>query len=158
LQNDFVAGKGCQKVFFTLESIVNFFTARGSPVFTAALDASKAFDKVNRYALFHKLICLGIPLYLLCILVDWHFKLSGCVLWNGCLSSMFAIKSGVRQGGINSPWFFSVYINDLILRLRDSGFSCCVCDVFAGCLFFADDILLLLWFYHSVATYVECVY
>ena len=30
----------------------------------------------------------------------------------------------VRQGGINSPWFFNLCINDLIVKLRNSGYGC----------------------------------
>jgi hypothetical protein len=53
------------------------------------------------------------------------------------------MHSGVGQGRINSPWFFNVYINDLIVKLRCSGFGCYLGFCYAGCLFFADDILLL---------------
>ena len=55
----------------------------------------------------------------------------------------FCIKGGVRQGGIISPRLFNVYINDLILRLRNSGFECYMFMEFVGSLFFADDMLLL---------------
>ena len=56
--------------------------------------------------------------------MHWHLKLRGYVLWCGRLSSSFYVKSGVRQGGINSPWFFNFYINDLIVTLRNSGYGC----------------------------------
>ena len=72
-----------------------------------------------------------------------HPKLSGCVLWDNVFSSAFLIKSGVRQGGINSPLFFNVYINDLIVWLHSSGFGCHLCTEYLGCIFFADDILVL---------------
>jgi hypothetical protein len=143
LQFGFVEGKGCQKALFSLETIVNYYTCRGSTVFMAALDATKAFDRINHYALFYKLICLGIPLCLLNVIINLHLNLCGCVRWQGVLSSVFSIKSGVRQGGVISPWFFNIYINDLIGRLRKSGYGCHLCNEFFGCLFFADDILLL---------------
>ena len=38
-----------------------------------------------------------------------------------------------------SPWLF----NDLMLRLRNSGFRCYAFIEFVGSLFFVDDILLL---------------
>ena len=56
---------------------------------------------------------------------------------------VFDVKRGVRQGGINSPWFFNVYINELKSRLRNSGVGCCIYYVFIGCIFFADNMLLL---------------
>ena len=90
-----------------------------------------------------KLICIGVPVYLLNILMNWHLKLCGYVLWCGRLSSSFYVKSGVRQGGINSQWFFNLYINDLIVKLRNSGYGCYIFVNFLGCLFFVGDILLL---------------
>ena len=143
LQYGFVNGRGCQKALITLQTVVNYYTTNGSPVYIASLDASKAFDRVNHYGLFCKLMGLGIPLYLLNIVINWHLNLNGQVRWNGVFSNVFQIRSGIRQGGINSTWFFNVYIFELIIRLRESGFGCHHATVFIGCLFFADDILLL---------------
>ena len=56
---------------------------------------------------------------------------------------MFDVQSEVRQGGINSPWFFNVYVNDLIFKLMKSGIGCYIYYVFIDCIFFADDMLLL---------------
>ena len=55
LQFGFVPNKCCQKALFTLETVVNYFTDRDSPVYVASLDVSKAFDRVNHFALFIKL-------------------------------------------------------------------------------------------------------
>ena len=77
------------------------------------------------------------------VLINWHCKLTGCVRWLGALSVVFNVKSGVRQGGINSPWFSNVYVNELISRLRKSGVGCYIYYVFIGRIFFADDMLLL---------------
>ena len=52
-----------------------------------------------------------------------------------------SFKSGIRQGAITSPKMFNLYIRDLVYKLRDKG--CYICNQFAGCILFADDILLL---------------
>ena len=70
LQFVFVPNKGCQKALFTEETAVNYFTCRGSPVFMALLDISKAFDRTNHFALFYKLIDIGISLYTLNVLIN----------------------------------------------------------------------------------------
>ena len=118
MQYGFSQDRGCQKALLSVECIVNYFTSRGSPVYMAALDASKAFDKVNHYSLFISIMNIKIPLPHLRIIVYWHLHLKGSVRWNGCFSYIFDIKSGIRQGGINSPGFFNVFINDLIVKLR----------------------------------------
>ena len=52
------------------------------------------------------------------------------------------MKSGVRQGDIDEPWFFNVYVNKLISRLRKSGIGC-IFILHLLVVFFADDIFLL---------------
>ena len=147
--------KGVKKRKLPLFQLLIFLASRGNPVFMAALDANKAFDRVIFFALFTKLICIGVSAHLLKILMNWHLKLCGCVLWCDRLSSSSYVISGVRQDGINSPWFFNLYINDLIVKLRNSGYGYYIFVDFLGCLFFADDIFVLVWFYYSSAAYVE---
>ena len=53
------------------------------------------------------------------------------------------MKSGVRQGGIISCLLFDIYMNELIFKLKNSGNECYVNGVFVGCIFYADDVLLL---------------
>ena len=130
MQYGFSQDRGCQKALLSVECIVNYFTSRDSPVYMSALDASKAFDKVNHYSLFISLMNIKIPLPYLRIIVYWHLHLKGLVRWNGCFSCIFEIKSGIRQGGINSPGFFNVFINDLIVKLRYSGYGCYIFDIF----------------------------
>ena len=113
-------------------------------MYMAALDGgSKAFDRVNHYSLFMALMKLETPLPYLNVIIHWHLRLFGLVRWCGCFSKVFEIKSGIRQGGISSPSYFNVFINDLIVKLRKCGLGCFVCNIFCGCMLFADDILLL---------------
>jgi len=42
------------------------------------------------------------------------------VLWNGAYSQNFPVVSGVKQGGILSPVLFRVYIDELLLALRQT--------------------------------------
>ena len=83
-----------QKALFTKQTVVNYFTSRVSSIYTAALVASKAFDRVHQYGLFRKLLGLGIPFYLINIVINLHLNLKGPVKWNGTLSNIFHSKSG----------------------------------------------------------------
>ena len=49
----------------------------------------------------------------------------------------------MSQGGILSPDFFGLYIDDLISLLIKSGYGCYIIELCIACIFFADDIVLL---------------
>ena len=83
-----------------MDSVVKYYTNRGSPVFVASLDATKALDRENHYAFFHKILLIGVPIALLNVLMYWHLNLKSCILWCDAFCPLFCIKSGVRQGEI----------------------------------------------------------
>ena len=50
--------------------------------------------------------------------------------WGDTISDWFAVKAGVRQGGILSPDFYSIYVDDLVEILSAIGIACYLKDVF----------------------------
>ena len=65
------------------------------------------------------------------------------VKWGGSRSSIFSIVNGTRQGSILSPALFAVYVDDLLVELRNLGVGCKVAGVFMGAMGFCDDLILL---------------
>ena len=65
------------------------------------------------------------------------------VKWANSRSCSFQVLCGTKQGGILSPDFFSIYINDLIILLKREGIGCHIMNYFIACLLFADDVALL---------------
>ena len=57
---------------FTVKSVTKYYTKENSPVYTCFLDASKAFDKINHYILFGKLLDRKTPIVLVRILLFWY--------------------------------------------------------------------------------------
>ena len=51
--------------------------------------------------------------------------------------------NGVKQGGVLSPILFGMYIDELLLRLSQSGYGCKIGHFYYGALGYADDVSLL---------------
>ena len=113
-----------------------------SNVYSCFLDASKAFDRVNHYVLFDKLLKRGVPLYVVRILIFWYTSQTMYVRWNNVISSGFGVSNGVRQGGILSPYLFCVYMDDLSIKLNDIKVGCTIGTTLINHLMYADDLVL----------------
>jgi exonuclease III len=143
LQFGFKTGSSCSNAIFALRSTIKHFSDNGSNITLCALDVSKAFDRVDRYALLTLLMNRKIPKCVISIFLNWFESSVASVRWAGVYSTKFPVLAGVRQGGLISPLLFSVYMDELIDRLKLSGFGCKIRDTYLGCLAYADDIVLL---------------
>ena len=107
------------------------------------LDASKAFDKINHFILFTKLIDRNVPLIIVRLLYRWYTEQQLYVRWNHTLSEPFTVSNGVRQGGILSPHLFNVYIDELSYTLNATPAGCKLNALRVNHLLYADDVVLL---------------
>ena len=142
-QFGFKRNHGTDQCIFVLKDIIDIYTKFSSRVSVCFLDASKAFDRINHNVLFEKLRKRGICGYLLRILVYWYESQTMCVRWGNLISESFTVSNGVRQGGILSPRFFSVYMDDLSSMLNKLGVGCYVRDILINHLMYADDMVLI---------------
>jgi len=110
--------------------------------FYMLLDARKAFDRVNHWTLFDKLLRRCMNSLLVRLLITWYKTQKFHVLWGGFLSDGFSVSNGVRQGGILSPFLFNVYTDDLSVCLDESGVGCRYLGSLNH-LYYADDMVLL---------------
>ena len=53
------------------------------------LDASKAFDKINHFKLFRKLLDRKTHILIVRTLLFWYSKQTVCVNWGRCISKMY---------------------------------------------------------------------
>ena len=143
LQFGFKEKFSCTHAIFIVKEVLSYFNKQHTTVTMAALDISKAFDKVNHYVLFNKLLDRDVPICLIHVLMNWYGKCKAVVRWQSAISHSFRILAGVRQGGVLSPLLFAVYIDGVIRKLESSGLGCKIHGLFAGCILYADDIILL---------------
>ena len=128
---------------YVLKETINSYVEKQSSVYLCFLDASKAFDRVNHYKLFQKLLSRGVPGYLVRILAFWYTNQTMCVRWGSTMSKGFNVTNGVRQGGILSPYLFNLYMDDLSLILREKYAGCKIAGRIINHLFYADDLVLM---------------
>ena len=134
---------GVNHAIYSVRKTVEYFIERDSTVNLCALDLSKAFDKMNRFALFIKLMKRNCPILLINVLDCWYAKSVTCVKWGSTLSRYVDLTAGVRQGGVVSPVLFAVFINDVLVQLQDSNLGCYIKNIAFNCFMYADDLLLL---------------
>ena len=116
----------------------------GSTAVLCALDITKAFDKINHFGHYIKLMNRNIPCSFLDILICWYSKNYAFVRWGNSVSQQFQVLASVKQGGVLSPILFSVFLNSIIIcKIRTSGYGACIGSHYFGCLLYADDIMLV---------------
>ena len=85
---------------YSLKETINFYISNASPVYVCFLDASKAFDRINHWLLFDKLLKRNVNAVVVKLLLYWYRNQEFCVRWGNTLSLSFSAINGVRQGGI----------------------------------------------------------
>ena len=125
------------------KEVVHHYLNSGSNVYSCLLDASKAFDRVHYGTLFRLLLTKCVPMCFMRLVLDSYIRQKACALWNNVKSRYFTMANGVKQGGVISPIFFSLYIDPLLDHLRMSGFGCHIKGVYMGALSYADDITIM---------------
>ena len=143
LQFGFKEGTSTTQCSWLVMEVASYYLRQGSPVTATLLDCSKAFDKCVFSSLFTKLLEKQVPPIVVRVLVCVYEEQQGCASWSGVKSSSFSIRNGTRQGSVLSPCLFSVYIDDLLKRLRYSGLGCHMGGMWVGAAGYADDLILL---------------
>ena len=77
----FKKATGCSHAIYIARSVIDHYTLGGITVNVAALDISKAFDRVDHFGLFLKLMNRRVPNMLLSTLQNWLTKCYTCMRW-----------------------------------------------------------------------------
>ena len=126
-----------------LKEIIKYYLRGNSNVYCCLLDASKAFDKIYFGKFFKTLISKNLPPLIIRLMLNSYIRQETRVSWGIHMSSYFRLVNGVKQGRVISAQLFTLYIDKLLLDLKQSGYGCHIGDTFTGVLSYADDITLI---------------
>ena len=84
----------------------------------AFIDLNKAFNSINREALWKVLSRFGCPVKFIIILRILHSKMTATVLFNRTDPEPFTIRTGIKQGCVIAPTPFTIYLCVILLFIR----------------------------------------
>ena len=88
-QFGFKLDHGTELCVFTFKELLRFYVERGSAMHIAFLDASKAFDRLNRCKLLTKLENRGVAKYILRLISYAFISQHICIRWGNIYSDFF---------------------------------------------------------------------
>ena len=84
------------------------------PLYQLFVDLKKAFDTINRAALWVILGRIGCPPTFVKMFQELYRNMKAPVAFNGQLSGEFTVDNGVKQGDIPAPTLFPIYFAILL--------------------------------------------
>ena len=115
-QSGFREGRGTTEQMFTLQQALHDSWEFDIPTHTCFIDLKKAYDSVNRPALWGVLEHIGLSEKVQRLIRDLHTGTRSTVRAYGETSDPFEVNKGVRQGCIIAPALFNIFL-DHVLRI-----------------------------------------
>ena len=97
---------------FVLNELINLYLHENKRLYCCFIDYQKAFDTIERSALWSKVIANGINGKILRIVHNMYQTAKSCIKQETMRSGLFACNMGVRQGENLSPLLFALFLND----------------------------------------------
>ena len=145
-QAGFREGYSTTDHIFTLYSMIMLQFSKNKKLYVCFVDYKKAFDSVNRHALFKILEANGINGKFLDAIKSIYQTVSASVTVDGKHSNTFYSSTGLKQGCLLSPNLFSLFMTEISKALNADGVKGISFQENLNVIFhllFADDILLV---------------
>ena len=104
VQSGFTRGRGCTYQIFIVREICEKHLGKGKDMYFAFLGLEKAYDRVDKDAMWKVLRLYGTGGRLLRRVKSLHVGSKACVGVGNEVSEWFPVRVGLRQGCVMSPW------------------------------------------------------
>lgn len=118
-QCGFRPSRGTADMVFVARQIQEKCREQQQELYLAFIDLTKAFDSVNREALWTTLHRIGCPRKFINILRLLHDDMTATVLSGQFESTPFKIRTGVKQGCVLAPTLFTIYLTVTLALIKD---------------------------------------
>ena len=118
VQGGFRRGRGCTDQVFVVRQICEKYLAKGKDVYFAFMDLEKAYDRVDRGAMWSVLGMYGVDGKLLNAVKSLYDDSKACVRVGNEMSEWFPVRVGLRQGCVMSPWLFNLFIDGVVREVN----------------------------------------
>jgi hypothetical protein len=114
-QAGFRRKRSTQDMIFTMRLLRGYSREMKRALFACFVDLRKAYDSVDREALWNVLSWYGVDDHLLKMIQLLYYNLKATIRVGGERSDKIDLKSGVKQGCVLSPLLFNIYL-DFVMR------------------------------------------
>ena len=114
-QCGFRPNRGTSDMVFSLRQLQEKCIEQNLNLYHSFIDLCKAFDTVNREALWVVLGKCGCPPKFVSMVKSLHADMKARVNFGGTLSEPFSVDNGVKQGDLSAPTLFAIYFATMIL-------------------------------------------
>ena len=133
--------KGLYIVYFN--ALIELLFSKEIRLYCCFIDYQKAYDYLDRAALWSKLLKSGMSSKSTCIRLFKNMYSKMRLGIKGDNDRYFASACGLLQGETTSPLFFSLFVNDIETYLSDELTGTRVRDILLKILKFADDMCII---------------
>ena len=141
-QFGFKKKSSCKLALFCIKETIIEYIEKQTECYLVSLDAEKAFDKLWRDGLFYKLI-KKLDKREWFILKRYYENSEARIVCNDEYSNQFKIVTGVKQGGILSPFLFNVFVDELVEEILKLNVGAKIGNTNMNILSYCDDLNLL---------------
>jgi hypothetical protein len=141
-QFGFKKNSSCKLALFCIKETIIDYLEKNSECYILSLDAEKAFDKLWRDGLFYKLI-KKLEKREWLILKRYYNDSEAKIICNNQFSDQFKIVTGVKQGGILSPFLFNTFIDELVEGILEMNIGANIGRINMNVISYCDDLNLI---------------